>query len=290
MHNNPRSPIQSDLRSISGDSAVSASTGLSRAADPVAGGSAAVLAGGVRLSAAEDRTITATIELLKGGCLPGDVVPIKVSVQHIKRIKSLHGVIVTLYRQGRIDSSPPISLFKDLSKEDAKRLEKEEVLSKVQDGARWPFLTSAGPCSVFRKDLSQAFSPLLIDPATMSASINTSVRVPPEAFPTIKGVPGEMISFKYQIEVIVDLGGSLQANCKGGKPIHIRHWHYRAEHWYASPTLDGNGARRRRMGRRELVHHRHRPTTSRERCHLRGVPSLWWGRKTRHATTSAART
>ena len=219
--NNPRSPVQSDLRSLSGESAVSVSTGLSRGQDAVTASSIGTLGGGGgggghRNSAVEDRTITATIELLKGGCLPGDIVPVKISVQHIKRIKSMHGVIVTLYRQGRIDSSPPISLFRDLSKEDAKKLEKEEYYPKSRTGLGGLSLTSAGPCSVFRKDLSQAFSPLLIDPATLTTTINTSVRVPPEAFPTIKGVPGEMISFKYQIEVIVDLGGKLAGQLQGG--------------------------------------------------------------------------
>ena len=217
--NNPRSPVQSDLRSLSGESAVSVSTGISRSQDAATASSIVTLGGGVgahRTNAVEDRTITATIELLKGGCLPGDIVPIKISVQHIKRIKSMHGVIVTLYRQGRIDSSPPISLFRDLSKEEAKKLEKEEYYPKSRTGLGGLSLTSAGPCSVFRKDLSQAFSPLLIDPATLTTSINTSVRVPPEAFPTIKGVPGEMISFKYQVEVIVDLGGKLAGQLQGG--------------------------------------------------------------------------
>ncbi|KAH8884468.1 hypothetical protein GQ53DRAFT_730673 [Thozetella sp. PMI_491] len=214
-HNNPRSPVHSDIRSVSGDSAVSGSTGLSRA-DPMSGGSATSQAGGGRIPGMDDRTITATIELLKGGCLPGDVVSIKISVQHIKRIKSMHGVIVTLYRQGRIDSSPPISQFKELSKEEVKRLEKDEYYPKSRTGLGGLSLTSAGPCSVFRKDLSQAFSPLIIDPGTLSASVNTAVRIPADAFPTIRGVPGEMISFKYQLEVIVDLGGKLAGQLQGG--------------------------------------------------------------------------
>lgn len=218
--NNPRSPsqietpLQSDIRSVSGDSAASVSTGRSRADDPI---HVVYSNAGKRRHVVEDRTITATIELLKGGCIAGDIVSVKVSVQHIKRIKSMHGVIVTLYRQGRIDSAPSPLLFRNLSKEDAKKLEKEELYPKSKTGLGGLSLSSAGTCSVFRKDLSQAFSPLIIDHATLSASVTTSVRVPEDAFPTIKGVPGEMISFKYQIEVIVDLGGKLANQLQRGK-------------------------------------------------------------------------
>ncbi|KAM7209071.1 pH-response regulator protein palF/prr-3 [Naviculisporaceae sp. PSN 640] len=218
--NNQRSPsqietpLQSDMRSVSGDSVASVSTGPSRPDDPI---QVVYSNAGKRRHVVEDRTITATIELLKGGCIAGDIVSVKVSVQHIKRIKSMHGVIVTLYRQGRIDSAPSPLLFRNLSKEDARRLEKEEYYPKSKTGLGGLSLSSAGTCSVFRKDLSQAFSPLIIDPATLSASVTTSVRVPEDAFPTIKGVPGEMISFKYQIEVIVDLGGKLANQLQRGK-------------------------------------------------------------------------
>ncbi|KAJ9139119.1 pH-response regulator protein palF/RIM8 [Pleurostoma richardsiae] len=209
-HTNPRSP-HSDIRSeISGDSVVSGSTG------PV-GALSTIQGPGGKTPAPEDRTITATIELLKGGCLPGDTIPVRISVQHIKRIKSMHGVIVTLYRQGRVDSAPPPSLFTNLSKEDARRLEKEEYYPRSKTGLGGLSLTSAGSCSVFRKDLSQAFSPLIIDPVTLSASVTTQVRVPEDVFPTIKGVPGEMISFRYKLEVIVDLGGKLANQIQGGQ-------------------------------------------------------------------------
>lgn len=219
---NPRSPIHSDIRSeISGESAISTSTstGPSGSAErSYTRDSGSQVTGVARKPGVEDRTITATIELLKGGCLPGDTVTVKISVQHIKRIKSMHGVIVTLYRQGRIDSSPPLSLFKGhVSEEEARRLQKEEYYPKSKTGLGGLSLSSAGSCSVFRKDLSQTFSPLIIDPVTLTASVTTSVRIPEDAFPTIKGVPGEMISFKYQLEVIVDLGGKLASQIQSGQ-------------------------------------------------------------------------
>ncbi|KAK3695008.1 hypothetical protein B0T22DRAFT_477710 [Podospora appendiculata] len=213
---NPRSPVQSDVRSVSGDSAVSGSTGRNRGGDANHAGASGTSSVKWR-PVVEERTITATIEPLKGGCLAGDMVSVKISVQHIKRIKSMHGVIVTLYRQGRIDSAPTASLFGELTKEEAKRLEKEQYYPKSKTGLGGLSLSSAGTCSVFRKDLSQAFTPLIIDPATLTASVTTSVRVPEDAFPTIKGVPGEMITFKYQIEVIVDLGGKLANQIQGSK-------------------------------------------------------------------------
>lgn len=223
----PTSPIHSDMRSeISADSAVSTSTSTApggNAERSYRRDSSSQLRGGIRKPGVEDRTITATIELLKGGCLPGDTVSVRISVQHIKRIKSMHGVIVTLFRQGRIDSSPPISLFKSpTSGEEGRRLQKEEYYPKSKTGLGGLSLSSAGSCSVFRKDLSQSFSPLIIDPVTLTANVTTSVRIPEDAFPTIKGVPGEMISFKYQLEVIVDLGGKLASQIQSGQSTSAR--------------------------------------------------------------------
>lgn len=216
---NPRSPVHSDLRSeVSGDSAVSGSTGLSSSrVDPSPGSLGTIQAGGSKRIMPGDKTITTTLELLKGGCLAGDTIPIRVNIQHTKSIRSLHGVIVTLYRQGRVDSAPPASLFKNLSKEEMRRLEKEEYYPKSKTGLGGLSLTSAGSCSVFRKDLSQSISPLFIDPVTNATSITTSVRVPENAFPSIRGVPGEMISFKYRLEILVDLGGKLSSAIQIGQ-------------------------------------------------------------------------
>ncbi|KAK1834688.1 putative pH-response regulator protein palF/rim-8 [Podospora conica] len=208
--NNPRSPgTQYDMRSVSGDSAGTASTGPTRAVEVTLTGTSGAQSGAKIGPAVRNRTITATIELLRGGCLAGDMVPVRISVQHIRRIKSMHGVIITLYRQGRIDSAPPLPLSRELTKREAKRLEKEEYYPKSKTGLGGLSLSSAGSCSVFRKDLSQVFAPLIIDPATLTASVTTSIRIPEDVFPTIKGVPYEMITFKYNIEVIVDLGGKL---------------------------------------------------------------------------------
>lgn len=121
----------------------------------------------------------------------------------------MHGIIITFYRSGRVDSAPPLSLFADLKGKEAERLKHEEYYPKSKTGLGGLSLSSAGSSSMFRKDLAQTFAPILVDPVTLTASVNASVRVPEDAFPTISGVPGQMISFKYHVEVVVDLGGKL---------------------------------------------------------------------------------
>lgn len=207
----PRSPVNSDGHSdVSGESVVSNSTGLSfRVAPPQLSSKSGRDNNGAASSCHHaDKTITATIELLKAGCLPGDSVPLKISIHHTRRIKSMHGIIITLYRQGRIDSAPPLSLFADI-RGDMNKMKHEEYYPKSKTGLGGLSLSSAGSSSVFRKDLSQTFAPIIIDPITLSTVVTASVRVPADVFPTITGVPGQMINFRYHIEVVVDLGGRL---------------------------------------------------------------------------------
>lgn len=184
----PRNPVPADVQSeISGESVPSnQSVAYSVRGADVSGESNA----GSKHSGHDEREITATVELLKGGCLPGDLIPVRIRVEHNRYMKSLHGIIVTLYRQGRVDYAPPISSFTGLSEEDAKRLERDEYYPRSKTGLGGLSLSSAGSCSVFRKDLSQAVAPLIIDPSTLTANITTAVRVPEDAFPSIRNVPG----------------------------------------------------------------------------------------------------
>lgn len=200
-------PVPVDVQSqISGESA--ASNNSARYSIRVADASGESTAGS-KHSGQDEREITATVELTKGGYLPGDMIPVKIKVEHNRSMKSLNGIIVTLYRQGRVDYSPPITSFTGLTKEEAKRLERDDYYPRSKTGLGGLSLSSAGSCSVFRKDLSQSVAPLMINPATLTAKIGTSVRVPEDAFPSIRNVPGGLISFKYHVEVIVDLGGRL---------------------------------------------------------------------------------
>lgn len=157
-------------------------------------------------AALKGKTITASIDVLKGGFLRGDQIPIKVTINHTKHIRSLNGIIVTLYRQARVDMHPALPVAPN-SKGDKKKT--EEYYPKSRTGLGGLSLSSAGSSHVFRKDLSQAFAPLFIDPRTLTAEVKCAVRVPDEAFPTISNVPGAMISFRYYIEVVVDIQGKL---------------------------------------------------------------------------------
>lgn len=212
-----RNTIPSDLRSeVSGESSRSVSTAISRAEFAQLSQVGTTLASPAKQQMVDENTITATIELLKGGCLPGDTASVRVTVQHIKRVKSMTGVIVTLFRQGKIDTSPPPSLFTDMTRDEA-RSQKDDMYPRSRTGLAGLSLSSTSSTSMFRKDLDQNTAPLIIDPATLQASITLSVKVPNDSFPTIKSVPGEMIGFKYQVEVIVDLGGKRNHQYQGGQ-------------------------------------------------------------------------
>ncbi|TWU77808.1 ph-response sensor protein [Metarhizium rileyi] len=202
--------VPSDMRSeISGESGRSVST-TSRVEFTQLSHVGSTLTSAAKQQVVDDKTITTTVELLKGGCLPGDTVSVRVTVQHIKRLKSMTGVIATLFRQGRIDTNPPPSLVAQ-GAHSARRLHKDDPYPKSRTGLGGLSLSSSGSTSVFRKDLDQNATPLIIDPDTLQASVTLSVRVPDDAFPTIRAVPGDMISFKYQVEVIVDLGGRVSS-------------------------------------------------------------------------------
>ncbi|KAH9878662.1 hypothetical protein IAQ61_001934 [Plenodomus lingam] len=157
-------------------------------------------------AAIQGKTITATIDVLKGGFLRGDQIPIRVTVKHTKHVRSLKGIIITLYRQARVDMHPALPVAPN-SKGD--KTKSEEYYPKSRTGLGGLSLSSAGSSHVFRKDLCQSFAPLFVDPRTLTAEVKCSVRVPDEAFPTISNVPGAMISFKYYVEVVVDIQGKL---------------------------------------------------------------------------------
>ena len=200
----PCSPVPSEISSTSITSSSMSNTYTA------AGGTSATdikstNSGSISL-ATSDKTITAQIEFLQGGCLPGDVVPIRVSVDHTKPIKSMQGVIITLYRSARVDTHPALPLGPSNRQGNAKY---EDYYPKSRTGLGGLSLSSAGSSRTFRQDLAQTITPLMVDPQSLTAIIKTSIRVPEHIFPTIRGVPGAMIIFKYFIEVVIDLRGKL---------------------------------------------------------------------------------
>lgn len=116
-------------------------------------------------------TIRVSMELSQSGFLRGELIPIKLSIHHLKQIQDSTGIIVTLVRVCRLDYGPD------------------------------------GLYESFRKDLLQSVIPLFVDPNTFQLEINTSLRVPPDAFPTIVGCP--LVLFQYFIEVMLNLSGKL---------------------------------------------------------------------------------
>lgn len=152
------------------------------------------------------KIITATIEVSKGAFLRGDNITLKISVNHTKHVRSLKGIIITLYRQARVDMHPALPVLPNSKNDKAKS---EDYYPKSRTGLGGLSLSSAGSSHLFRKDLSQSFAPLFVDPRTLNAEVKCAVRVPDEAFPSISNVPGAMISFRYFVEVVVDIQGKL---------------------------------------------------------------------------------
>ena len=194
----PRSPVPSEISSAATTNSTSSNTTGSMTS-PIR----------TVIEGAEDatfspspNTISAKIEVLQGGCLAGDSFPVKVSIEHNTAVKSMQGIIITLYRQGRIDTHPAIPLGPQRRGAKPKY---EDYYPKSLTGLGGLSLTSAGSSRSFRQDLNQIFAPIIVDPQSLTAVISTSIQAPVHLFPTITCVPGEMVSFKYYVEIVVDL-------------------------------------------------------------------------------------
>lgn len=143
----------------------------------------------VRKKRKQQGSIVVSVNIGQRGFLRGETVPVKISIQHIRSIKSLAGVVTTLSRISRMSG------------------EGLEAQS-------------------FRKDLYQTVSPLYTDPATFACTITSNLRIPPETFPTTKG--HKVISFQYCIEVVIDLEGKSALQQLGDSETgnhHAKHGH-----------------------------------------------------------------
>ena len=199
----PRSPVPSEISSAS-------ATGSSISSNPISSRTPHV---GNITGANQDAnaipyqdTAYAKTEVLQGGCLPGDPLPIRIEIRHTKPIKSMQGVIITLFRQGRIDTQPPMPLGPIRKGEKPKY---EDYYPKSRTGLGGLSLSAAGSSRSFRQDLNQVFAPIIIDPQSLTQVINTSIQAPFDLFPTISCVPGAMITFNYFVEIVLDLRGKV---------------------------------------------------------------------------------
>ena len=150
-------------------------------------------------------TITATIELARQGALPEDSIALRVLVQHTKAVRGV--VIVTLYRQARVDMHPAIPMARNGK---GKEQEYEDIYPKSRTGLGGLYFANGSPSSTFRMDVAQTSTLMVVDPHSLTADVRTSIRVPKDAMPTTANVPGDMISFRYYIEVVVDINGKLR--------------------------------------------------------------------------------
>lgn len=119
--------------------------------------------------ASRPENIKVSFEIPDKGYLRGELIPIKLNINHLKMIQDLNGILITLVRVCRLDNGTD-GLFES-----------------------------------FRKDLQQVVIPLYVDPVTYQSEINTSIRVPADAFPTISDCP--LVSFQYFVEVLINLSG-----------------------------------------------------------------------------------
>ncbi|ERF72369.1 hypothetical protein EPUS_07531 [Endocarpon pusillum Z07020] len=201
----PLSPAPSDLSSSSAITTSSQSFQIVNDSPPTTGASLGNSETKSSSTSMSGKAITASTELLKAGALPGDTIPLKITINHTKpNVRGL--VIVTLYRQGRIDMHPPIPLT---SRNKGKRSEYEDVYPKSRTGLGGLHFSNSSPSSIFRKDLCQTSAMMVVNPHTLTANVRASIRIPEDAFPTMANVPGSMIEFKYYIEIVIDLCGKL---------------------------------------------------------------------------------
>ncbi|KAB8336929.1 hypothetical protein FH972_021234 [Carpinus fangiana] len=160
----------------------------------------------VQIDVPPSRTITASVKLDRTGCLPGDIVPVRISIEHVKAVRSVNGIVVTLYRQARVDQHPNLPIG---PADDIENSRYEDYYPRSRTGLGGLSLSAAGSSQVWRKDLSQTFAPLMVNPHTLRAEAKVGIRVPEDAFPSIRNAPGEMISFTYSVEVVIDIHGKL---------------------------------------------------------------------------------
>ncbi|KAL8942069.1 MAG: hypothetical protein Q9216_001881 [Gyalolechia sp. 2 TL-2023] len=147
----------------------------------------------------------ATIEMLQSGCIPGDIVSVKVTINLGRHFQNPQGIILTLYRECHIDLHPAIPLG---SWQNGNKQEKyEDYYPKSRTGLAGLSLSSGGSSRVFRQDISQKSTALYVDRGGFPTTVKASVHVPEGVFPTISTVPGRMIDFKYYVEIIIDLRG-----------------------------------------------------------------------------------
>ncbi|KAG0654523.1 ph-response sensor protein [Maudiozyma exigua] len=123
------------------------------------------------ISTPTEKTVNISVSLPRSGYIMGEVIPVKIEIDHYKPYYHAAGVIVTLVRICRVGTN------------------------NEADGI---------PIEKFRKDICQYVSPLYIDPETLRTNVLAHLKVPLDAFATFNP-PNQFFSFQYYIEVMVNL-------------------------------------------------------------------------------------
>ncbi|EGV63082.1 hypothetical protein CANTEDRAFT_106660 [Yamadazyma tenuis ATCC 10573] len=119
--------------------------------------------------ASKPNTIKVSLAIPEKGYLRGELIPVKLNINHLRKVQDVNGIIITFVRVCRLESGPD------------------------------------GIYDSFRKDLGQKVIPIYVDPINFKAEISTNIRVPADCFPTISGCP--LVSFQYFVEVLINLSG-----------------------------------------------------------------------------------
>ncbi|AQZ10308.1 RIM8 (YGL045W) [Zygosaccharomyces parabailii] len=120
-------------------------------------------------SASAEKTVKVSVDVSRAGYCIGEIISIRVSLQHYKNFRHSAGLIVTLVRICRVGSGG-----------------KDE------------------PMETFRKDICQTICPLYVDPETLECCVTAYLKVPIDAFSTFTSLQ-KFFTFKYYVEVMVNL-------------------------------------------------------------------------------------
>lgn len=116
-----------------------------------------------------DKTVKISVDLSKAGYCIGEIIPVKVFLQHYKNFCHPAGLIVTLARICRVGSGG-----------------KDE------------------PVETFRKDICQTIRPIYVEPETHKCSVTAYLKVPIDTFSTFTSLQ-KFFTFQYYVEIMINL-------------------------------------------------------------------------------------
>ncbi|SCV00552.1 LAMI_0G05820g1_1 [Lachancea mirantina] len=117
------------------------------------------------------KTVTISADIPATGFVMGEIIPIKLRLEHYKEYAHSAGIIATLVRICRVGGAGHL----------------KEI-----------------PFETYRKDICQTVAPICVDSQTHEFCSTLSLKVPSDAFPTLV-LPNRQFSFQYYVEILVNL-------------------------------------------------------------------------------------